>query len=366
MTHHEHYPVLEIRTRAILGNAKAVVDLCANHGISVAGVIKGVNGLAPVADLFEQSGCVQIASSRVEQLIAHKRRHPNTETLLLRVPMACEINQLTRGIDVSLNSERQTLEWIEQQFMKVKKQHQVILMMDLGDLREGFFDEEALIETALWVERHLKWVTLAGIGTNLGCYGSIKPTVENLSRLVSIARRIEAEIGRPLKWISGGATSTLPLVLEGTVPAGINHLRIGEGILLNMDLPLVWGVTLPGLSQETMLLKAQIIEIKQKPSMPVGEIFVDAFGHTPIYEDRGIGLRALVALGKQDFAMEDKLYPQDQGVRIIGSSSDHLILDITGSAERYQVGDAMVFKLFYGPALHLCTQTTIKKRMVSW
>lgn len=366
MTAHEKYPVLEIRSRAIQGNAEVVVKLCHQKNISVAGVIKGVNGLEPVAELMEQAGCIQIASSRVEQLIAYKKNHPTMETLLLRIPMASEIHYLSKGVDVSLNSEKSTLEWIEQHFKKVKKTHQVILMMDLGDLREGYFDETELIETALWVEKELKWVELAGIGTNLGCYGSIKPTVENLSYLVKVAQKIEAKIGRKLKWVSGGATSSLPLVHEGTIPKGINHLRIGEGILLNMDLPLIWDVVIPGLNQETLLLKAQIIEIKEKPSMPVGEIFVDAFGHKPVYIDNGIRKRALVALGKQDFAMEDKLYPQDQRIKIIGSSSDHLILDLTDCTETYHVGDAVVFRLFYGPALHLCTHSIVKKRMVSW
>jgi len=366
MTAHERYPVLEIRSRAIQGNATTIVDLCKSRGIAVAGVIKGVNGLEPVAELMDQAGCVQIASSRVEQLVAYKKKHPETETLLLRLPMASEIHELSRGIDMSLNSERQTLELIELHFKKIKKTHQVILMMDLGDLREGYFDENELIETALWIEKSLNSVILAGIGTNLGCYGAIKPTVDNLSRLVSIAHKIEYKIKRKLKWISGGATSSLPMVLDGSIPSGVNHLRIGEGILLNMDLPLIWNVTIPGLSQETLLLKAQIIEIKRKPSMPVGEIFVDAFGHTPHYEDRGVRLRALVALGKQDFAMEDKLYPQDEGIQIVGSSSDHLILDLTDSSETYHVGDAVVFRLFYGPALHLCTHKAVKKRMVSW
>lgn len=366
MLKQEKYPLLEIRTNAIAENARIIVSKCAESGIRVAGVFKGVNGLEMIAEAMEEAGCSEIASSRIEQLIAYKRNHPQTKTLLLRLPMACELKEVIMGADISLNSERQTLLDLELLCKKMHKQHSVILMMDLGDLREGCFDENELTDMALWVERELNHIHLAGIGVNLGCYGSIKPTVENLNQLVKVAQKIEAQIERPLEYISGGATSTLPLVYSGKVPSAINHLRIGEGILLNMDLPIYWDVDYPGLSQETFILKAQIIEIKDKPSYPVGEIFIDAFGHTPEYEDKGIQKRALVALGKQDFAMEDKLFPQNPEIKIIGSSSDHLIIDLTACSQVYRVGDAVSFRVFYGPMLHLCTNPTIQKRAVAW
>lgn len=364
MPQHERYPVLEIDTQAIYSNAKAIVQLCKEQGIDVAGVFKGVNGIAGIGAVLEDAGCHQIASSRIDQLAAYKRLSPQTQTMLLRLPMASEVPFLPLGVDISLNSERSTLQLIDGVFRCENRLHRVVLMMDLGDLREGFFDEEELIETALWVEWELEHVELEGIGVNLGCYGSIKPTEENLSHLVDIARRIEAKIERKLNIVSGGATSSLPLVYDGKMPQGINHLRIGEGILLNMDLPVYWDVMHPALTDDTMRLKAQIIEIKNKPSMPIGEIFIDAFGHTPIYIDKGTRKRALIGLGKQDFAMEDKLLPMTQGMSIIGSSSDHLIVDLTECSEDFKVGDVVAFRIFYGPMLHLCTQQGVEKKLL--
>ncbi len=351
----EIYPQLQINHKKIMENVQEVVRLCKVSNISVSGVVKGVNGQKGVIESFASGGCAHIASSRIKQLEMTKQMDPNLQTMLLRIPMASELEDVVTWADISLNSEKQTIDWLEAICAKKNHHHGVLLMMDLGDLREGIIDRNELIALAIYVETHLKWVTLKGIGTNLGCYGAIRPTEENLGLLCDVALEIENAIGRPLELVSGGATSSLPLLLEGKMPSKINNLRIGEGILLNMDLPNIWGVTIPNLNQDTFTLLAQIVEIKTKPSYPIGEIFIDAFGHTPEYEDKGIQKRAILAIGKQDFAMEDKLLPVDAGVSIIGSSSDHLIVSIGDSNIDYQIGDIMGFKIYYGPMLHLCT-----------
>lgn len=359
------YPKLEIDQSKLLNNVTKVVNICKESHIKVAGVVKGVNGEMGVVDSFVMGGAAQIATSRIDQLKNCKEKHPQVETLLLRLPMKGEVEEVVKWADLSLNSERMTLDQLEAACEKQGKPHGAVLMMDLGDLREGDFEEQDLIDLALYVENELSWVALQGIGTNLGCYGAIKPTTVNLGKLSAVAEKIEGLIDRPLRIISGGATSSLPLLLSGNMPSKINHLRIGEGILLNMDLPELWNIPLPMLHQDVFCLKAQIIEIKTKPSYPVGEIFIDAFGNTPDYQDRGIRKRAILAIGKQDFAMEDKLVPADESAFIVGSSSDHLIVDIHDCNDSYQVGDVMSFKIFYGPMLHLATCGHVQKSIVN-
>lgn len=359
------YPELQINQRKLYENVQEVVQLCSANNISVSGVVKGVCGQLGVIECFVAGGCAHIASSRVDQLKRSKEHNKHTETMLLRIPMHSEMDEMIKWTDISLNSEKQSILWLEEACERASKHHGVVLMMDLGDLREGCFEEDELVDLALFIERELKWVTLRGIGTNLGCYGAIKPTPTNLGKLSDTAQRIEAVIGRELEIVSGGATSSLPLLVSGKMPKKINNLRVGEGILLNMDLPEIWGVHVGNLHNDVFTLNAQIIEIKRKPSYPVGEIFIDAFGNTPAYEDRGTRTRAILAIGKQDFAMDDKLIPLDRGVQIVGSSSDHLIVDIEDSLDHYEVGDIMSFGIFYGPMLHLCTSSYVTKSYVS-
>ncbi|MDF2519581.1 MAG: alanine/ornithine racemase family PLP-dependent enzyme [Clostridia bacterium] len=358
------YPILDINLENIYMNAETIVQLCENNGITVSGVIKGAAGNIKVAEQMLKAGCRQIASSRVEQL-AEAKKHLHCETLLLRLPMESEIVEVVKYADISLNSELDTVWLIEKACEEQGRKHKVIIMIDLGDLREGYIDPEEAIEAAVFIEQNMKHVELAGVGTNLGCYGSVKPTVQNLGLLTEIAEEIEKRINRKLEFISGGATTTLPLVLSGTIPKKINNLRIGEGILNNMDLPLLWNINIPGMNQDTFILKAQIIEIKNKPSHPIGELFVDAFGNKPHYEDYGIRKRALLAIGAQDFVMHDKLVPLESGINVVGSSSDHLIVDVTECEREYRVGDLISFKMFYAPMLFLNSSIYVTKRLVS-
>lgn len=63
-----------------------------------------------------------------------------------------------------------------------------------------------MIKVAEYIENKMINIQLVGIGTNVGCYGSISPTVEKLEELVELAERIEERLGRQLEYISGGAT----------------------------------------------------------------------------------------------------------------------------------------------------------------
>jgi ornithine racemase len=355
------YPLLEINLNKIHENAKYTVDLCNSLGISVAGVVKGFNALPKVVEQFINAGCKYIAHSRMDQIIKLKQQGITIPIMMIRIPMLSEIDDLVSYVDISLNSEIETLEKIENQCEAQGKTHKVILMVDLGDLREGLVDEDEIINLALHVEKKLKSVELYGIGTNLGCYGSIKPTENNLGKLCALAEVIEEKINRKLDVISGGATSSLTLIMDGKMPKRINNLRLGEGILNARDLQDFWLYDMSNFHADSFVLKAEIVEIKAKPSHPVGEIFIDAFGNKPTYEDRGIRKRALLAVGKQDFAFQHSLLPRTKGVEVIGSSSDHLIIDIENCSENLKIGDILSFDIYYPNMLYLSGSTGINK-----
>ena len=356
------YPQLNIHLSRLKANAQKVSEACQQHGIQICGIVKGANGDPMVADALVQGGCHQIGDSRIHHLKALKEHGIASPLLLTRIPMLSEIEDLVQYVDISLNSELKVLQRIDEVAGRHGVRHKVILMCDLGDLREGYFDMKEAIEAALFVENHWLHVELYGIGTNLGCYGSVEPTVENLTQLIELTECIESKIGRTIEVISEGATSTLPLVFYDEVPERINHLRIGEGILLAKDLVAYWGLDLSYLNQDTFILEAELIEVKTKPTHPIGKLFVDAFGQRPHYEDRGIRKRGILAVGKQDFVHHDKLVPLDPNIAIVGSSSDHLIIDLEDASQSYRVGDVIAFTMYYVPMLYLSGSASIHKK----
>lgn len=355
-----YYPRVTVDLKKLRHNVDEILKRCRERGIEVAGVIKGCTGLPECAQVFADGGCSFVASSRLEQIRDAKDFGVDKPFMLIRIPMLSEVAEAVELTDISLNSEIETLKALDGEAGRQGKTHQVILMIDLGDLREGFWDKEELLAAALMVENDLDNLELAGVGTNLGCYGSINATAEKLDELIADAEMIEAKIGRELRYIAGGATTSIPRLLEGDMPERINLLRIGEGIILGKDLRDLWGYDMSFLYQDVFTLEAEIIELKDKPSHPVGEIIFDAFGFRQEYEDRGIRKRALLALGKVDYAFPDMIYPLDEGVEILGASSDHTIIDVEDARRVFKVGDTMKFNLCYATVVYATNSPNVK------
>lgn len=359
------YPRLVIDLDALYQNAAYLIGRCRERGIAVAGVIKGFNGLIPAARVIAEAGVSELASSRIEQLAAVKEAGLVTPTLLLRVPMPSELSEVARFCDLSLQSERAVLDALDRVCRSRGVRHRVIVMADLGDLREGFWDKKELTALCAHIERDLAGIELAGVGTNLGCYGSVTPTVEKMEELISVAEAVERAVGRRLQILSGGASSSYPLVDRGTMPKRINHLRIGEGMCLGTLLLKGWELPHLPLSEDAFLLEAEVVECKKKPTFPVGEIAFDAFGNRPVYEDRGERQRALIGVGRVDTGDPLSLVPLTPGALVLGGSSDHTIVDVEDCQNPVRVGDILRFRLSYGALVALSGRADVRIEYIS-
>lgn len=355
------YPQLEFDLALLRSNADAVISRCRGMGIRVCGVIKGVDGLPEAARVLRAAGAAELGTSRLEQVAKCRAAGVPGPWLLIRIPGLTELPDVVALCETSLQSEWPTLLALEEECLRQNKTHCVIVMTDLGDLREGFWDKKELVDVCERVERDLPHVQLAGIGVNLTCYGSTKPTPEKMNELVGLARQVEQRIGRKLEIVSGGATSSFTLVHWGTMPAGVNHLRIGEAILLGKDLQVDWGIRdMDYLRMDALTLRAEVVEVKDKPTYPIGEFAIDAFGRKPVYEDRGIRRRAILALGRADVGELESLIPREPGLTVIGGSSDHCIVDVEDCPRRLQVGDIVEFSLCYSHMLYATARSDMR------
>ena len=193
------------------------------------------------------------------------------------------------------------------------------------------------------------------MGTNLTCYGSIRATPEKMRELIEAAEQVEAAIGRRLEIISGGASSSVSMVLNGTMPERINQLRLGESLMLGH----FWECEMDFMYRDVFTLKAEVVEYKTKPSYPIGQLTVDAFGHAPTYVDRGLRKRALLAIGRADYGDPFDLRIREEGMEVLGASSDHTILDVTDAKREIKVGDFVEFDLNYAAILYLTNTKSV-------
>ena len=354
------YPLFEINLSKITSNARAIVNLCAKHGIQVSGVVKSACGSPEVANAVLAGGIRQLGDSRIVNIERLRDNGVNTEFMMLRIPMLSQCAKIVSLCDFSLNSEMPVIASLGREALKIKREHKIILMIDVGDLREGILPEDAPCIAEQITE--LPGVSLAGIGTNLTCYGGIKPTEKNMTLLADCAEKIEKRLGRKLDIISGGNSSSLAMVMAGKMPKRINHLRIGEAILLGQET--LECKPLPGTVQDAFIFKAEVIEAGRKPSAPMGEIVRDAFGRCPNFKNRGIRRRAILGAGRQDIPPE-ALKELVSGVKILGASSDHLLVDIEANQDGINTGDIMSFSVEYSALLSAMTSIYVHKEFVT-
>jgi predicted amino acid racemase len=349
-------PRLDIYLGKIKSNSKYITDLCLKHKIEVVGITKGCCAIPEVAQAMIDGGIRTLGDSRINNLRNLKKTKLKAERMLIRIPMLSEVDRVIECADISLNSEISVIKNLSQSSLKRNTVHKIILMIDLGDLREGVMPDNTLKMVEEIVK--LPGIKLIGVGTNFCCVSGLMPTQKKLIQLVKLAEKIEKKIRLNMEIISVGGTSVLKFVEDNTIPCRINQLRIGVGILLGQDDVRLNNIS--GTYQDTFILTGEVIELKEKPSLPQGEIGRDAFGKIPVFTDLGIRKRAILALGKQDIHLKS-LIPLKEKMKIIGASSDHLIIDVTDLNKNIKVGDKIRFKLNYPALLSATTSKYINK-----
>jgi len=323
-------------------NAAAVVTMCASRGVTVLGVTKCCCGEPALARAMLAGGVTMLGDSRLENVRRLREAGIECEFWLLRIPAMSEVDDVVGQTEVSLNSEMAVVEGLSAVAQRQGRRHGVVLMVDTGDRREGVSPGAAVrVATAM---DSLPGIDLVGIGTIVGEISAVLPTLENHRLVVDVAEEVERALGRRLRWISGGHSSSLPFVAEGTLPGRINQLRVGEAIFFGTEETTGCALLVP--HREVFVVRAEVIELMSKPSLPDGPIGPDAFWRIRQWEDKGIRRRAIVALGEQDMRTE-QLISRRHGVHVIGASSDHLVLDVEEARPGVRLGESLDFVATY-------------------
>ncbi|MFH0766920.1 MAG: alanine/ornithine racemase family PLP-dependent enzyme [Bacillota bacterium] len=345
------YPNIRINLAKYRHNIIKLHQIAKEQGISIMAVSKVFCADQKLIDVINSTDIEYIADSKIENL---KNMMTTKTKVLLRIPQKSEADEVVMHAHLSLNSELEVIEALNEAAMKQNLKHKILLMFDIGDLREGIYyksDYLPIVKKIL----ELKHIELYGIGTNLTCFGGVIPTEETLEKLEIIKQKIEQKFSIHLTMISGGNTSAIQMLMDRKLPSFINNLRIGEALVLGRET--AYGMPIENLYDDGFVLETEIIELKDKPSMPEGILGFDAFGNRVSFTNQGQMKRAILGIGRQDVACEDLFPPK--GINILGCSSDHLVLQIIEG--QYKIGDTITFKLTYGGILRLMTSRYIRR-----
>lgn len=307
-------------------------------------------------------GIRELCDSRVSNLKAIKKLDPNIQTVYIKPPAKRSIKSIVSYADVSFNTEFDTIKMLSDEALKQGKIHRVVIMVEMGDLREGVMGEDLLKFYGEVFE--LAGIVIIGIGANINCLSGVLPTQDKYIQLSLYKQLIESKFNRRIPWITAGTSITIPLLFRQQIPTAVNHFRIGETLFFGRNL-LTEG-TFEGMKADVFMLFTEIIEISEKPIVPIGYLAENPSGETVEVNEENYGVkayRAIVDVGLLDI-QTDFIEPEDTGIEIVGASSDMLILDLRDQYKEYQVGDVIPFRLKYMGALGLFNSNYIEKRVV--
>ncbi|WP_280768786.1 alanine/ornithine racemase family PLP-dependent enzyme [Salipaludibacillus daqingensis] len=347
-------PRIEINLAKIAHNTEILMKLYRSKGIEITGVTKGICGGLEIAEVFVNMGIKTIGDSKITNIIKMRKANINAEFMLLRIPGLSEIKSVVKYADISLNSELSVIQSLSKYANKYNKRHKVILMVEMGDLREGIMpkDLHSFIEKVMTLPN----IDIIGIGVNFACFGGVKPTNNKMRLLAELSQEVEKKHHLSLTYVSGGNSANYNWFMESNNTMQVNNLRIGESLLLGRET--LSRLPIPDLYTDAFTLVCEVIESKIKPSVPYGEIAQNSLGVTPQFQERGNIRRLILGIGFQDVLVSGLTPILD--LEILGSSSDHTVLDAKNV--NIQVGDEVTFSVNYGAMLSLMTSSNIHKK----
>ena len=346
-------PYIEIDLSKIEHNARTLRSLWGQYGIEVMGITKVDMGEPHIANALIRAGIKMLGDSRIEDIMRMRKAGIKATYVLIRSPFLSDVKRVVTYADISLNTEISVIRALSKEAVKSGKIHKIVLMVEMGDRREGILPEDldATVEEILG----LKGIKLEGLGANFACFGGVKPNQEKMNHLSLLVETIEKKFDISLPIVSGGNSANFIWLETYNTIGRINNVRLGESIFLGVET--LYREPIKGLYQDSFKLVTEVIESKRKPSLPNGETALNAFGESPKFEDRGTISRAILGIGREDTDINGLTPLVD--VDILGSSSDHLILDAKESG--LKVGDNVAFTPNYSALLSAMLSPFVKK-----
>lgn len=318
---------ITINLQKLKDNIQHTIDLCKENSVKLTPVVKSICGDQQIIDCFNQADVQVLADSRLDNFAGMSTYK---ERFLIRPAVASEAENVVKYCDTSLQCDLNTIMAIDRAAATEGKTHNIILLVDIGDLRDGimYTNQDALLSCAAFVHtsENLK---LTGIATNYNCFLGYLPDQDNMNKLVELHKLIMPfyDTNKPI--VSGGNSSSVSILLSEDLsfPKEFNQLRMGEAIMLGRD-P-ADNTFIPGYETDVFTLHVPLIEVYEKST-----------------DSQDTTRRGVLSIGKQDLQLEH-IIPRDSRVKVLGGCSDECVVDLSQAPE-YKSGDELTFDLEYG------------------
>ena len=348
-------PRVEMDLSKIRHNAQTVVGRIKARGIGITGVTKAVCGHPAIAQAMLDGGVVGLAEARLKNVKRLRKAGMTCPITLIRTPMLSQVDQVVQFCEASYNTEIVVIAGLAVAAIRKNTVHDIILMVEMGDLREGILPEN--LSTVARQVMKMPGVALKGIGANFACQSGIAPSNTKMAALSALATETEGQCGLFLQTVSGGNSANLPWAFGEQSTGRVSDLRLGEAILLGVD-P-VTGDQIGGMHQDAFTLVAEVIEMDAKPVPPPVNFVDPALARRRLVSKGDDTTRVILAIGHQDTDITGLSMPV--GNTLIGATSDHLIIGTNRST--LQVGGEMRFQVNYSALMQAMAAPDIETRI---
>ena len=332
-------PCIDVDLEKIRHNARTLVGRLGNRGINVTGVTKAVCGDPAIAQAMLDGGCVGLADARLSNVERMRTAGLGCPITLIRTPMLSQVSDVVRCCDASYNTEIGVIAGLAAAALRQNKVHDVILVVEMGDQREGIEPADVAAVARQVVTMH--GVALKGIAANFACLSGIAPTPAKMTALCNLSGEVERVCGQQVQVVSGGNSANLPWALGSYAVGRVNDLRLGEAILLGVD-PMT-GEQIGGMYPDAFALIAEVIEADAAPPPPALALIGPELARLRLVSNSADNRRVILAIGRQDTDIKGLKMPS--GLRLIGATSDHLVIGATRATPK--VGSEIRFQMNY-------------------
>ena len=201
-------PRIEVDLSKIRHNTQTVVGRLKARGIGVTGVTKAVCGHPAIAQAMLDGGAMGLADSRLSNVQKLRKAGITCPVTLIRTPMLSQADQVVQVCEASYNTQMVVIAALAAAAIRNDTVHGIVLMVEMGDRREGIMPED--LGTVVRQVVEMSGVALKGIGANFACLSAIAPDAAKMASLSLLATETEGRCGPFLQTISGGNSASLP------------------------------------------------------------------------------------------------------------------------------------------------------------
>lgn len=313
---------IKVNLSKIKYNAMTLSALLSQHHIDFTPVIKCVAGDEKIVEMFKNIGITHVADARISNI--QKSTDKAMSYTLIRNSNRNELENLVHYVDTSIQTELATIRQINEIASNYDVKHNILLMVDWKDAREGVLTYDVIDYIKEIINMH--HIYLKGLAFNFMCFNAIAPTEEDVKLINQFITSIEGVMHMQFDVISGGNSSMLLQMLYNDL-GKINELRIGETLFRGIET--TTNHSFDTLYQNAIILETEIVEIKPRINVNDGQHY----------------LQAIVDIGNLDTDV-NHIQPLHHQVKVLGATSDHLMIDLLNN-EHYHIGDRIQFSLGY-------------------